>query len=95
MDDSQIWVIMVPSLSNPEPLKVTSDPQSAGEGVMEAIVATGSALGLMTNVVIFHSDHRELLSCTRKKIVWLPALRSVVLKFASELSSPSMDDSQM
>ncbi len=45
---------MEPSLSLPEPEKLTDSPSSAGEGEMESMVAVGRAL--MWRLAVAHSD---------------------------------------
>ena len=44
MDDFHSYANMVPSLSEPEPLKLTSASNRAGDGIMESIVAIGRKL---------------------------------------------------
>ena len=76
----------------PEPVKETIAPSSTGEGEMDSIVPVGGVLTCTNRIEESQSDHPPSLSCTRKEIVWVPALRPVPSKSSSLPRLPSREE---
>ena len=69
MDEFHSYAIIIPSLSEPEPLNVISESNLAYKGAKDSIVEVGTELGLTTKIAVDHSDQSPSLSCTLKEII--------------------------